>query len=429
MAIFNDAMVKALKPQAGKRQEIPDPKVSGLAIRVTSTGVKTWAFRYRNAANRQCRVTLGRYPMISLADARLKAKQLVGDVASNIDPVAERKMEKAKLAAEALRTVDGLAQAYFEDAALGLHRNNAQPKRESTLSGEKWMYEKQIKPFFGDVPLASLTKADIQAFVSKQSRQAPSNGRHCRNILRQFLSYAVRKELVPVNVALDIQVQAVQARDRVLNDDELRAFWSACKAPSEVDGLQLSVEMSIALRLACVTLQRGGEVCGMHTDEIDLDTKLWTIPASRMKTKRVHLVPLSNQAIELIQEAVALNGEGFVFPSPRDKSKHIDRRALSRAMNRMCELLNINNATPHDLRRTGATNLTSERVGIPRFIVSQVLGHSGDTGGGAAITGVYDRNDYLKEKRRALDAWAVRLLEIVEDGNRVENVVSIYSVE
>ena len=128
-------------------------------------------------------------------------------------------------------------------------------------------------------------------------------------------------------------------------------------------------------------------------------------------------------------EAVALNGEGFVFPSPRDKGKHIDRRALSRAMNRMCELLNINNATPHDLRRTGATNLTSERVEIPRFIVSQVLGHSSDTGGGAAITGVYDRNAYLKEKRRALDAWAVRLLEIVEDGNRVENVVSIYSAE
>ena len=113
MAIFNDAMVKAVKPQAGKRLEIPDPKVSGLVIRVTSTGVKTWAFRYRNAVNRQCRVTLGRYPMISLADARLKAKQLMGDVANNIDPVAERKMEKARLAAEALRTVKGLAEAYF----------------------------------------------------------------------------------------------------------------------------------------------------------------------------------------------------------------------------------------------------------------------------------------------------------------------------
>lgn len=426
MAIFNDAMVKALKPQAGKRQEIPDPKVPGLAIRVTSAGVKTWAFRYRNAANRQCRVTLGRYPMISLADARLKAKQLVGDVASNIDPVAEGKMEKARLAAEALRTVKGLADAYFEDAALGLHRNNAQPKRDSTLTEEKRMYEKQIKPFFGDVPLANLTKADIQAFVSKQSRHAPSNGRHCRNILRQFLSYAVRKELVPINVALDIQVPAVQARDRVLSDDELRAFWSACKAPADVECLQLSIEMSIALRLACVTLQRGGEVCGMHTDEIDLETKLWTIPAVRMKSKRVHLVPLSDQAISLIQEAIALNGEGYIFPSPRDKGKHIDRRALSRAMNRMFALLSIDNATPHDLRRTGATNLTSERVGIPRFIVSQVLGHSGDTGGGAAITGVYDRNDYLKEKRRALDAWAMRLSEIVDDGNRAENVVSIY---
>ena len=85
--------------------------------------------------------------------------------------------------------------------------------------------------------------------------------------------------------------------------------------------------------------------------------------------------------------------------------------------------MNIDDATPHDLRRTGATNLTSERVGIPRFVVSQVLGHSGDLGGGAAITGTYDRNDYLKEKRRALDARSMRLIEIVTGEQAPENVV------
>lgn len=425
--MFNDAMVKALKPMEGKRQEIPDPKTSGLAIRVTPTGVKTWAFRYRNAVNRQCRVTLGRYPMITLAEARLKAKLLVGEVASNKDPVAERKKEKARLAAEALRTFDGLAIAYFNDAAMGLHRRNAQPKRESTLSGECRVFEKYVKPAFGSVALSDLTKADIQAFVSKQSRRAPSNGRHCRNIIRQMLSYAVRRELVPANIALDIQVPAAKSRDRVLTDDELRSFWKACEKPSEVEGLQLSIEMGIALRLACVTLQRGGEVCGMHTGEVNFDEKLWTIPASRMKTKRIHVVPLSDEAIKMIKYAIALNGDGYLFPSPRDKQKHIDRRAFTRAMSRICDAMGIENATPHDLRRTGATNLTSERVGIPRFIVSQVLGHSGDTGGGAAVTGTYDRNDYLKEKRRALNAWSIRLIEIVSEEMAEQNVISICS--
>lgn len=423
MQTFNDAMVKALKPLEGKRQEIPDPKTSGLTIRITSTGVKTWAFRYRNAANRQCRVTLGRYPMISLADARLKAKLLVGEVASDKDPVAERKKERARLTAEALRTVDGLAEAYFEDAAMGLHRRNAQPKREGTLSGERRIYDRLVKPVFGSVAIADLTKPDIQAFVSKQSRHAPSNGRYCRNIIRQFLSYAVRKELIAVNVALDIQVPAAKSRDRVLTDDELRRFWGACEKSLDVKGLQLSIEMGIALRLACVTLQRGGEVCGIHTGEIDFETKLWTIPASRMKTKRIHLVPLSDEAMKLIKYAIALHGYGYLFPSPRNKGKHIDRRSFSRAMSRVCVAMKIENATPHDLRRTGATNLTSERVGIPRFVVSQVLGHSGDLGGGAAITGTYDRNDYLKEKRRALDAWSMRLIEIVTGEQAPENVV------
>ena len=429
MQMFNDAMVKALKPLAGKRQEIPDSKTPGLTIRVTSSGVKTWAFRYRNAANRQCRVTLGRYPMISLADARLKAKLLVGEVASDKDPVAERKKERARLAAEALRTVDGLADTYFEDAAMGLHRRNAQPKREGTLTSERRIYDRLIKPAFGSVAIADLTKPDIQAFVSKQSRHAPSNGRHCRNVIRQFLSYAVRKELIAVNVALDIQVPAAKSRDRVLTDEELRRFWIACEKPSDVKGLQLSVEMGIALRLACLTLQRGGEVCGIHTGEIDFEAKLWTIPASRMKTKRIHLVPLSDEAMKLINYAVALHGDGYLFPSPRDKNKHIDRRGFTRAMSRIGDAMEIENGTPHDLRRTGATNLTSERVGIPRFIVSQVLGHSGDTGGGATITGTYDRNDYLKEKRRALDAWAFRLMEVVFEEAPREKVVSIYSHE
>ena len=83
-------------------------------------------------------------------------------------------------------------------------------------------------------------------------------------------------------------------------------------------------------------------------------------------------------------------------------------------MNRLVDATNIPSATPHDLRRTGATNLTSERIGVSRFIVSKVLAHSGDTGGAAAVTGQhYDLNDYFSEKRKALDAWAAVVLKIV----------------
>jgi hypothetical protein len=82
-------------------------------------------------------------------------------------------------------------------------------------------------------------------------------------------------------------------------------------------------------------------------------------------------------------------------------------------MKRLTTALKIKNATPHDFRRTGGTHMTSERLGVPRFHVSCVLNHISDTGGAAAVTAVYDRNTYLPEKRRALDKWAERLLEIV----------------
>ena len=99
-------------------------------------------------------------------------------------------------------------------------------------------------------------------------------------------------------------------------------------------------------------------------------------------------------------------------------------------MNRIVAALKMEGATPHDLRRTGATSLTGERIGIPRFIVSQVLAHAGDTGGAAAVTGVhYDLNDYLPEKRRALDAWASLLEQIVGDKQRPDNVIDMAAAQ
>jgi integrase len=133
-------------------------------------------------------------------------------------------------------------------------------------------------------------------------------------------------------------------------------------------------------------------------------------------------------AVELITQARELiGGKTFVFQSGRaDEDKAMDRRAFSRAMNRITKAIGIADATPHDLRRTGATNLTGERLGIPRFIVSQVIAHAGDTGGAAAITGRhYDMNDYVVEKRRALDAWSTLLKKIVGVAPLAQNVVAM----
>ncbi len=91
----------------------------------------------------------------------------------------------------------------------------------------------------------------------------------------------------------------------------------------------------------------------------------------------------------------------------------------------MKKALDLGDIRPHDLRRTGATNLTGEHLSFARFTVSKVLNHASDTGGAAAVTGIYDQNEYLPEKRRALDSWALRVLEVDDDKEKPDNVVQI----
>lgn len=426
MKLTSDFLKNAL-PKAG-RLEVRDDDEPGLVFRVTASGARTWSVRYLNQAGEHRRKVIGRYPAIGLARARDEARKIRGSVAGGSDVVAEDRAGKAAARRQRLRTLGGAGEAYFADAKLGLHKPNASgAKRPKTTGEEERIYEKLVEPEFGKTPLADLTRAEIQAFVSKVSKKSASNGRFCRNVLRQILSYAVWKDLIPANPAQQIAVIPSLPRERVLTDAEVKAIWQACERPASVEKLSLSIEMGIALRLGLTTLLRGGEVVGAAWSEIDLKAKTWTIPAARMKGKRPHLVPLSATAVALLEEARdTIKGKAYVFETGDDPVTHLGAMSYSRALTRMAGTLKISDAHAHDFRRTGATNLTSERVGIPRFIVSQVIAHPSDTGGAAAVTGRhYDLNDYLPEKRRALDAWAALLGEIVSGMKRAHNVASI----
>jgi integrase len=217
-------------------------------------------------------------------------------------------------------------------------------------------------------------------------------------------------------------------RDRVLTDDELRTIWEATALPL-AGGFHMSPAMALAMRLVAISAQRRSEVTGMHTREIDWDKRIWTIPGERTKNHMAHVVPLSDAALELINEALSLTGKeaGYLFPSPRDSKKSVTKNSLTQTFVRLTTAKKLKDVRLHDLRRTVATHLTSERIGIPRFIVSRVLNQVSDTDGAASVTKVYDRNQYLPEKRRALDAWAALLPEIVAGKPRKSNVVPIAS--
>ncbi len=423
-AKLTDAFVKSAKAETNKLTEYADTHEKGLSLRVTPAGIKSWTFRYRNLAGHQKRVSIGKLQDVSLAEARRQVVAHRASVASGGDPALDlATAREAAKEAHGKETVGDVGEWYFDECRAGRHKPNAKaPKRETTLNNETLYFNKHILPTLGKRKLADLSRATIQAFVNDLAdKHSKSAARQCRVILHGIFAFAQRQDITDkVNPCQHVTVAAHAPRARVLSDAELKTIWWTLTPPVQVDGAPISSSVAYSVLLAMVTLQRRAEVTGMALSEIDREKRLWLLPPERTKNRRAHVVPLSPLALELIDLALSVrNAESdYVFPSPRNSDQPIKPQALTRAFIRMKKALNMGDIRPHDLRRTGATNLTGEELGFSRFIVSQVLNHSSDTGNGAAVTSVYDRNEYLPEKRRALDAWALQLLQIVGKGSQ-----------
>jgi len=426
---------ESVKPVPKRQMEYPDAKIRGLALRVSGDGRKVWTYRYRNAAGKQCRLTLGVHTSVfGLAEARVKAARLRSSVDDGKDPASERRVEKAREQTRTLRTFDDLAQAYFTACELGQWTPRSKVKRKRSLDDERGVYKRHIEKHLGGIPVEEVSRAVVRKRLRAMVAAgigAQTNKAH--QMIRGAFSYAVGEELEPQRILFNPAmgfgaVAQVKPRARVLTDDELKACWTVLTdeavIKSEDKPIYVGPHMRLAIRLCALLLQRKNEVIGMRLSEIDRRQALWRIPADRMKGGREHLVPLPPEALRLIEQAIALNADrklandGPVFPSPRDPVKSMRPDSVSHAMAAITSSLGIKDATPHDLRRTGASALTSERLGISPLIRSKILGHSSDSGGGAAVSSAhYDANNYLAEKRRGLEAWETLLLTIV--GERV----------
>jgi integrase len=192
-------------------------------------------------------------------------------------------------------------------------------------------------------------------------------------------------------------------RDRHLSAEELRRFWVA------LDGLPNHI--ADALKLLALTGQRRSEVGGMALHELDLgETPIWTLPEERVKNKLIHTVPLTPAAVEIVTRNIPLANGPFLFPARLVQPKPIEGSTLSA---RFCDLmrkLDIEGVRLHDLRHTVKTGLA--RLGVPDNISDRVTNQV--TGQRARVGSRYDHHTYLDEKRRALELWERRLLEIVE---------------
>lgn len=449
----------------------------GLELRVSAEGRKTWSFRYRTHDGRQRRLTLGVFvegddepteadreavggeagsaQALTLRAARRRARQVRAAAEEGGDPAAEKQARKLAVRAEPLKTFDDLADAYLAACEKGRWRPRRKHKRARTLRDETGILARNVRPLIGKLRLEDVNKTAVRKVLDAMLDRgvgAQTNRTHA--VIRQVLAYGVAQERLAMNVATTIAPPAEETpRTRVLTDEGLKALWNACEALPEGlrlpprkgqavgDKLYVARPTRIALQLCTLLLVRRNEVAGMRLAELDLPNRLWTIPAVRAKAGKPLLVPLSDRAVELIEEAMRLAREAraaspdYVFPSPReigeagtsddarDLPKPITPDSVTRAMARLCKALGLPLMSPHDLRRTGAGVMASERLGIPPHIVSQVLGHSGDLGGAAAVTWRhYAQHNFMPEKRRALEAWEDLLLEVVGERERPSNV-------
>ncbi len=438
---------ESVKPEKGKQTAYPDLDARGLELRVSAEGRKVWTFRYRLDDGKQRRLTLGLWAPgeddapkvaddggprpLTLREARKAARVARAGVDAGKDPAGDKRLRKASARAEPIKTFGDLFDAYISACERGKWTPKGKVKRARSIKDERAAYRLYIKPVIGSKSLDQVTRPVIRDLLhGLTDRGITAQANKAQQVIRQAFNYALDRERVTVNPALGLSAAApVGVSERVLSDTDLKAFWTAIHNPADLKDdkgrrVYLGRPMAIALSLCTLLVLRRGEVIGMRSSELDLDQALWLIPGERMKNGQAHLVPLPPRAVELIREAMtlaALRLDGRpkvndppIFPGARDPSKTMRADSVTHSMQAVVGAIGIEAASPHDLRRTGSTLLTSERLRVSPFIRSLILSHTTDTGGGAAVSSAhYDRNAYVAEKRAALAAWERLLLHIV----------------
>jgi integrase len=397
---LTDRFCAGAKALAGSRTDYFDKTVPGLALRVTEHGHRSWCYHFRAPGDgKRARATIGTYPATSLAAARGKALEARGHVEAGEDP---RRILASQGAAA--MTVKGLVDAYLGDPEKTALRSKDEVERR---------LRKNVVPFIGDVKVSELRRRDVRTVTDAILRRGSRvEATRVFEDVRAIVRWAVENEYLEAN-PLDGMPKPAEAisRDRVLTDDEIRTLWfSLPKA------LARSVQCQRIIKLCLVTAQRVGEVAGLRRPEIDLKAREWRLPANRVKNGHAHVVPLSNLAIEIIKEALADAEEGApIFPcgeaslSPVAVARTI-LRANESDEERPLGRFGIASWSAHDLRRTALTGMA--RLGVVPIVLGHVANHRTTTRAGVTLA-VYDRYNYAKEKRVALDQWAERLTAIV----------------
>ena len=384
--MMTDAKVASLKAPPTGGDEYRDLKVTGLRLRVGSSGKKTWLIRARSG-DKVVNKKVGSYPEMGLASARSAAEKLMAALGSGGTKALHR-------------TFKEVGDAWVEKIS----------KDNKSWQFQKRCLELHVYPEWEDRKLIDIRRGDVRELLDGLEGSIPNR---ILATIRPVFRFALSRDWIEASPVEGIERPKIDAaRDRVLSMDELKRIWIA--------SARLGYPFADYAQVLTLTGQRRTEVASMRWDQVDLEARTWTLESGDTKSSRAHLVPLS-QAVIAILESLPRFGE-FVFTTGGET--HISGYAKMKA--RLDAFIASDGSEPmkawrlHDLRRSVATHLV--RLGVLEEVVSKVLNHASQ----GVTAKVYALHRYEPEKRSALDRWAAELARAV--GGRPEgNVVKLHA--
>jgi len=374
-----------------------DSEITGLGLKVTPRGRKTFLVQYRpggrNSPTRK--MSIGKYGPVTIQKARKEASQILGLRAEGRDPAFERQQARQRLLSDRF--------SYIADDYLTKYASQNRTMNETTR-----IIRKDVLPKWGTRSIHEIGKRDINNLLdTKSDRGSKYMANRLLATLRKLFNWCVSRGIISISPCDGVSApHREKSRDRILNSQEL---LSVIHASRKMDGV-----FGVIVQCLIFTAQRRNEVSDMRWAELDLDQNLWTIPGERTKNEKPHFVHLTEQVKTVVSNMPAI-GE-FVFTS----NGETPFSGFSKAKKRLDKNSGITDWRLHDIRRTVATGMAT--LGIAPHIADKVLNHQ--SGAISGVAAVYQRHDFLAERKSALEAWGNHVQGLI-DGTDRQNVINI----
>lgn len=393
---LNDRQIKNAKPaETGKKTKLFDG--GGLYLEVTPAGGKIFRLKYR-IDGKEKTLTIGKYPAVSLSEARQATENARRLLASGQDPSEAKQQEKRERQAAALNTFESIARRWHTD---NLHR-----WKENHAARIISDFEKDVFPAIGEIQITEISVSDVKAVISAIiARGATVTAEKVRQWIGAVYQYAAMLEITDRNPAAVLRGHFEQAKTDhrpALPREELTEFYRRLILA------EIEPQNRIALILNMLTFLRSTELRGGQWNEIDFDAAMWTVPAQRMKHEKTapkppHAVPLADWTLELLAELKEITGNTpFLFPSRTKTDGFISDATISRIIERMGYKGRV---TPHGFRAL-ASSILNEQGYNPDAIERQLAHVEEDR-----IRAAYNRADYMDERREMMQWYSDYLRE------------------